>query len=363
MLKELVDKAKLTTDFLTLGSMLGEVDNNWSKVVVELLGDKDRVQQVAEILKQENVDGKFVKKALNLLNMTESPEMMFVALEEDESVGGEVEDQAVIPEQLARIDTLLEGVTEAMGKLEVEQVVGEVMQLATIRRGQEKQQLACINEALAAADMRIAAQNTALVEREEQIQKMEKLITNLVVRLGASREELGDIRSQHGDLSREADSTRDKLGKELGEARAQLEELQGEKVILVEKYGKYKDQVVRLTEDLKQYKDNQEQLELKLKQEMRSREELTVTLNKREDRLKKKEKQLDEEMTARERGDKENEDLRKQCASLETLSKRQEQALSKKEKLLQESQEEVKEMRRVQDAIFNLSKTRGSAAC
>jgi hypothetical protein len=45
------------------------------------------------------------------------------------------------------------------------------------------------------------------------------------------------------------------------------------------------------------------------------------------------------------------------------LSKRQEQALNKKEKLLQESQAEVTEMRRVQDAIFNLSKTRGSAAC
>jgi len=363
MLKELVDRAKLTTDFLTLASMLGEVENNWSKVVVELIGDKDRVQQVAEILKQENMEGSFMKKALNILHKTESPELMFGTVEYDESVAGEVEDQAVIPEQLARIDTLLEGVTEAMGKMEVERVVGEVMQLATIRRGQEKQQLVCMTEALAAADMRIAVQNTALVEREEQIKNMEKIIIDLVVRIGASKEELGDIRSQHGDLSREADSTRDKLGKELGDARSQLEELQGEKVMLVEKYGRYKDQVVRLTEDLKQYKDNQEQLELKLKQEMRGREELAVTLNKREDRLKKKEKQLDEEMTGRERADKENEDLRKQCASLETLSKRQEQALSKKEKLLQESQEETKEMRRVQDAIFNLSKTRGSAAC
>lgn len=66
-------------------------------------------------------------------------------------------------------------------------------------------------------------------------------------------------------------------------------------------------------------------------------------------------------MSARESAEKENEDLRKQCASLETLSKRQEQALNKKDKLLQESQEETKEMRRVQDAIFNLSKTRGGS--
>ena len=41
--------------------------------------------------------------------------------------------------------------------------------------------------------------------------------------------------------------------------------------------------------------------------------------------------------------------------------------MTKKEKQLQESQDEVKEMKKIQDAIFNLSKTRNtsssSAAC
>jgi len=365
ILKDVADRARLTTVFITLAAVLGEVDSTWSKVVVELMGDKDRIQLVAEILKQDNMDGNLMKKALEILKKTDSPETIFrVTQEEEETVIGKVEDQAVVPEQLSRIDSLMDSISDAMGKLEVENVVGEVMQLATVRRGQEKQQLAYMSEALAAADKRISSQNTALVEREEQVLNLERLVTNLVIRLGASKEELGDIRAQHGDLSREADSTRDKLGRELVEAKEKLDELQGEKVVLTEKYGKYKEQVVRLTEDLKQYKENQEQLELKLKQEMKGREEVTVTLSKREERLKKKEKQLDEEMTSREKAEKECDDLRKQCASLETLSKRQEQALNKKEKLLQESQEEVKEMRRVQDAIFNLSKTRGaSAAC
>lgn len=365
-LKEVADRARFTTEFLTVASVLGDVDNNWSKVEAELLGDKDRVQVVAEVLKQDQMDGVLMKKALAILNKTESPEVMFEVVDDkEEAVVGEVEDKAVVPEQLSRIDNLMESITDAMGKMDVENVVGEVMQLATVRRGQEKQQLSYLMEALAAADQRISSQNTALVERQEQVTTLERIVTNLVIRLGAAKEELGDIRAQHGDLSREADSTRDKLGRELGEAKEKLEELQGEKVVLTEKYGKYKEQVVRLTEDLKQYKENQEQLEVKLKQEMKGREEMTVTLSKREDRLKKKEKQLDEEMTAREKAEKECDDLRKQCSSLETLSKRQEQALNKKEKLLQESQDEVKEMRRVQDAIFNLSKTRGgsSAAC
>merc|ERR1719449_454522 len=118
-------------------------------------------------------------------------ELMFGVIKvEEEVMGGEVEDQAVVPEQLSRIDNLMDKITDAMGRLEVESVVGEVMQLATVRRGQEKQQLAHMSEALAAADKRIASQNTALVEREEQVRNLERLVTNLVIRPGASKEEL-----------------------------------------------------------------------------------------------------------------------------------------------------------------------------
>jgi len=360
LVNDVVLKAKLATEFITLASILGEEENSWNKVVLELIGDKDKINLVAEVLRQESMEGVVMKKALVILNKTESPEMLFESTKEDESVGGYVEDNAVVPEQLNKIDSLLESVTDALERLEVEHVVGEVMQLATIRRGQEKQQLASMMEALTAADTRIAAQNRALVEREEQVQVHEKMTMDLVVRLGACKEELTDIRAQHGDLSREADCTRDKLGKELNETREQLNQVKGDNAVLGEKYARCKEKVEKLTEDLKLYKDNQEQLETKLRQEMRAKEEVTVALSKREDKLKKKEKQLDEELTAREKAEKENEELRKKCSTLENLSKNQEKALNKKEKLLQESMEEVKQMRQVQDAIFNLSKTRGS---
>ena len=61
-----------------------------------------------------------------------------------------------------------------------------------------------------------------------------------------------------------------------------------------------------------------------------------------------------------------SDDLRKQCSNLKTLTERQEQVLSKKEKQLQDQGEEIKDLKKVQDAIFNLSKTRGgstSGAC
>ena len=101
----------------------------------------------------------FMKKVLAILNIMVSPEKIFGAIIKGEAVGGEVEDQ-VIPEQLAMADSLMEGITDAIGKMDVEQVVGEVMQLYIVRRGQEQQQLAYMMEALADLDARIASQNS-----------------------------------------------------------------------------------------------------------------------------------------------------------------------------------------------------------
>ena len=55
-------------------------------------------------------------------------------------------------------------------------------------------------------------QRLALVEREVQLRRLERTVAGLVARLTGSREELRDLRSQHGDLSREADITRDRCG-------------------------------------------------------------------------------------------------------------------------------------------------------
>ena len=84
-----------------------------------------------------------------------------------------------------------------------------------------------------------------------------------------------------------------------------MESLSGERDVLTEKVVKYKGQVVSLSQDLEQYRDNQEQLEKRLKQEIKVREEVTVTLGKREEKLKKKDRQLEGELEARERLEKE----------------------------------------------------------
>ena len=171
--------------------------------------------------------------------------------------------------------------------------------------GQERRQNSHLEAALSAADERLRAQNLALVEREEEVRELQRMRTRLVARLAATREEVEDMRSQHGELTREADSTRDRLGRELEDLQAQLEQLATDKQNTMEKVVKFKNQVVSLTKDLEQYQENQDQLERKLKMEMKMKEEVNAKLAKRENKLKQKERQLEEEITAREKLEKE----------------------------------------------------------
>ena len=143
------------------------------------------------------------------------------------------------------------------------------------------------------------------MERQEEVRELQRVRTSLVARLAAIREEVEDLRSQHGELTREADHTRDRLGRELEDLQAQLEQLSADKQNMVEKVAKFKSQVVSLTKDLELYQENQDQLEKKLKLEMKMKEEVAAKLAKREEKLKKKERQLDEEITAREKLEKE----------------------------------------------------------
>ena len=74
--------------------------------------------------------------------------------------------------------------------------------------------------------------------------------------------------------------------------------------------------------------------------------------------MRKKERQLDDEMAQREKLQSELDTLKKEHSGLQTLSKRQEQALAKKEKQLQDQMDELAECRKIQEQIFNLSKFR-----
>ena len=300
------DRALVTVEMMTLSSLLSEADSSWRTAHAELSGDRERLHCVMELVRREKLEAATLKKALRLLN---SIETSFDILDEETVEDANVKPAQTVTEptaqELCNIENMLESVENAVANMELDEVMTDVLELADVRRGQERRQISHLMEALAAADSRLSHQNLALLEREDQVRRLERTVAGLVSRLTGSREEVKDMRSQHGDLSREADITRDKLSRELEEARSQVDSLTGEKEALTEKVVKYKGQVVSLSQDLEQYRDNQEQLEKRLKQEIKLREEVTVTLGKREEKLKKKDRLLEEEMGTRERLEKE----------------------------------------------------------
>merc|ERR550519_2036147 len=322
-------KSNLTVEFLSLAKELSEHDSNWKKVMSELIEDEQKVEMVSETLKSNCNDPATIRKALVLLSMKDVPENCFVTPkdEREEPTISEIDDRVVVTEQLFKLDALMESVAKAVEGMEIDSVVAEVVEVAQYRRGAEREQVESLRCALSAADARIAAQNTALVQREAELASVDRLVSSLGSKLVATREEL------EGELEK-----------------------------MIEKCKKYKENVETMKADLQQYKENERLLQEKLKAEIKAKEEFCMIVQKREEKLRKKEKQLEEEMEARERAEKEGDQLRKQCSSLETLTKRQEQALAKKEKQLMEQQEECKEMKKIQDAIFNLSRAKASNA-
>ena len=78
--------------------------------------------------------------------------------------------------------------------------------------------------------------------------------------------------------------------------------------------------------------------------------ELTVALTKKEEKLKKKEKLLEEYSSS-------GESLKKEISEIKNLNKRLEQALAKKEKQYTKVQEKLSTFEQIQAQIFSLSKT------
>jgi len=321
---------------------------------------------VSSILRAEKMEERSIRKALDILkNADYTPEEKKNMAIKEESVVPKIA-ESMSAEQVLRIDQMLEKVTDSMEKSTLEPVVTEVVELALARRGREKAEIEGLSKALEAAAEKEQGLAMTLAVREQENSALEGQVAGLLGRLAAAREEVADLRGQHGELTAEADNTREKLSRQLQEKQEEIQQVKGEKENLEVAMGKYREKYELQKESLKTYKENEEVLKASLKSEMKAKEEKEMKLKKGEEKLKKKERQLEEEQAAREKAEKEGEDLTKQCQQLQALSNSQAKALAKKEKAIQESDAEIKDLRKLQETIFNLSKVRsgssGSAA-
>merc|ERR1719447_1613275 len=168
--------------------------------------------------------------------------------------------ESMSAEQVLRIDQMLEKVTDSMAKSTLEPVVTEVVELALARRGREKAEIECMSKALEGAAEEKQGLAMTLAVREQENYALERQVAGLLGRLAAAREEVSDLRGQHGELTAEADNTRDKLSRQLQEKQEEIQQVKGEK------------------ENLETYKENEEVLKASLKSEMKAKEEKEMKL-------------------------------------------------------------------------------------
>merc|ERR1712013_168467 len=324
-----VDKAKLATEFVTLATSL-KSEGKWKKVREEVVNEPDTLALVSSILRAEKMEERFIRKALDILKNADYTPEEKKDMAKEESVVPKIA-ESMSAEQVLRIDQMMEKVTDSMEKSTLEPVVTEVVELALARRGREKAEIECLSKALEGAAEEKQGLAMTLALREQEICALEGQVAGLLGRLAAAREEVADLRGQHGELSAEADSTREKLSRQLQEKQEEIQQVKGEKENLEVAMGKYREKYELQKESLKTYKENEEVLKASLKSEMKAKEEKEMKLKKGEEKLKKKERQLEEEQAAREKAEKEREDLTKQCQQLQALSNSQAKALAKKE--------------------------------
>ena len=136
-LTEQEDRARLTVEFLSLSALLAEVDETWSRLEAELLGDPANVGLLTSQLRLENTDGFTMKKTLRLLSKVSCPQL-FEEASPAEVITSGAEDHELPGETLAKIDNMLEDVQTALDKMQLDEVLVEVLDLADKRRGKNR---------------------------------------------------------------------------------------------------------------------------------------------------------------------------------------------------------------------------------
>merc|ERR1711994_349558 len=143
---------------------------------------------------------------------------------------------------------------------------------------------------------------------------------------------------------------------EVEEKTKNLEVLEEEKSKTIDKLHQYKERMIHMKNRIDELEKENSDLSKKYDEEVRQRNDLQATLTKREEKLKRKEKQIQEESDIKEKQAKELEISRQEVISLKQLTKRQDEALEKKDRKIQEQADENNELKTLQEQIFKLSK-------
>lgn len=233
--------------------------------------------------------------------------------------------------------------------------LGDVLDLGDLRLRSQQQLVNNLKVSLQSAEETALLKNERIAILENDLYRTSSALRNFCLKNQATERELADKSHQYDQLHDRATEFRNKTKKELESQSKQLDALQSERDRATAKAAKYTEQIGRLTETIKEHQQVQEELQAKLRSEAKTQAELSTALEKREEKLRKKDRALEEQQTVREKAEAELETARKEMASLQALNRRQEAALSKKDKQMAELNDEITTFRAMQEQIQNIS--------
>merc|ERR1719376_1462836 len=260
-----------------------------------------------------------------------------------------------------RIAEVLDNVTTAAENLKIGDegsldLAADIVELGDFRLDAQRRQMESLQSSLNAADQRIASISQLNECLEQEKCRQSGVIARLLRRLSSLERELSDVRVEYRDFESTNSHSLKEANAEIADKTDKLEKAEAEGVKLEAKTAKLKDNVKQLQEAILEYQDSQRDLQDKLKTESKNNADLTVALAKREEKLKKSVMRLEEERSEREGRERQLEALKKEVESLQSLTKRQEQVMAKKDKQIQELNDEIIEERKRLELIFNMSK-------
>ena len=233
--------------------------------------------------------------------------------------------------------------------------LGDVLDLGDLRLRGQQQLLDNLKVSLRSAEETALLKNERIAILENELYRTSSALRNICLKNQTTERELSDKINQYDQLHDKATEFRNKTKRELESQSKQLDALQSERDRATAKAAKYTEQIGRLTETIKEHQQVQDELQAKLRSEAKTQAELSAALEKREEKLRKKDRALEEQQTVREKAEAELETARKEMASLQALNRRQEAALSKKDKQIAELNDEISTFRAMQEQIMNIS--------
>jgi len=343
----------MVVEFLHLTGLLAPNSGGWAKLKKDILANQEYLEAVGHVLGSQEHSSDTVKKAVALIspnpelflrNWNQSaprPENKVTALYPGHGMG--LEDAQKLEESINELRLA----ASRLSVDEEERILPKVLEMQNYLGHKEQAQIRALKGDLEAADERLKNKNWIIENLSQELEVTKSLLGALSARYSTARLELQIIKTQHNSTSKDAEQRITELTANLQDTEAQLT---NEKEISERLTGENESIKSELELSVKE----REALDHKLK-------EAKTAISKRDDKLKRTIRQLEEEQSKREDIEKKHDKVSKINSSLEELCKTQEEAFKRKEKALEEALGELHNLKAMRDAIFNLSKSGATA--